>query len=140
MNLEQIYTELIREHNKNPINKGEMEDATVSERGHNPSCGDDITLHLKIEDNTVVKASFTGVGCAISQASTSMMIELVEGKTLEEAKKLLEVFLGMIRKETDDKELEILGDAIVLQNISNMPARVKCGTLPWHTLKIAIEE
>src|SRR5699024_11160208 len=127
MNLEQIYTELIREHNKNPINKGEMEDATVSERGHKPRCGDDITLHLKKEDNTFVKASFTGVGCAISQASTSMMIELVEGKTLEEAKKLLEVFLGMIRKETDDKELEILGDAIVLQNISNMPARVKCG-------------
>ncbi len=140
MNLEQIYTELIREHNKNPINKEEMEDATVSERGHNPSCGDDIILHLKIEDNIIVKASFTGVGCAISQASTSMMIELIEGKSLEEAEKLLEVFLKMIRKENENEELEILGDAIVLQNISNMPARVKCGTLPWHTLKIAIEK
>ena len=140
MNLEQIYTELIREHNKNPINKEEMEDATVSQRGHNPSCGDDIILHLKIENNTIVKASFTGVGCAISQASTSIMIELIEGKSLEEAKKILEVFLKMIRKETEDEELEILGDAIVLQNISNMPARVKCGTLPWHALKVAIEK
>lgn len=140
MNLEQIYTELIREHNKNPINKREMEDPTVSERGHNPSCGDDITLHLKIEDNIVKEASFTGVGCAISQASTSMMIDLIEGKAVEEAKELAEVFLKMIRKEADGKEIEILGDAIVLQNISNMPARVKCGTLPWHTLKIAIEK
>lgn len=140
MNLEQIYTELIREHNKNPINKREMEEPTVSERGHNPSCGDDITLHLKIEDNIVKEASFTGVGCAISQASTSMMIDLIEGKAVEEAKELAEVFLKMIRKEADGKEIEILGDAIVLQNISNMPARVKCGTLPWHTLKIAIEK
>src|SRR5699024_8762214 len=140
MNLEQIYTELIREHNKSPINKEEMKDATVSERGHNPSCGDDIILHLKIENNIILKASFTGVGCAISQASTSMMIELIEGKSLEEAEELLEVFLKMIRKETEDEELEKLGDAIVLQNISNMPARVKCGTLPWHTLKIAIEK
>lgn len=141
MSLNEIYTELIRFHNKNPKNRKEIPNATVKERGHNPSCGDDITLHLKIEGDIVVDAGFTGVGCAISQASTSMMIDLIKGKKLEDVEKIIETFLGMIRKEIDDEnELSILGDAAYLKNISNMPARVKCGVLPWHSLKIALEK
>lgn len=141
MSINQIYTELIREHNKNPINKKEMSDATISEKGHNPSCGDEITLHLKVDNDTIVDASFSGVGCAISQASTSMMIDIMKGKTVNEAEKIANIFLRMIRKEIDDEEdLSILGDAVFLENISNMPARVKCGVLPWHTLKISLEK
>lgn len=141
MDLNQIYTELIREHNKNPINKIKMLDATISEKGHNPSCGDEIILHLKVKEDTIVDASFSGIGCAISQASTSMMIDLIRGKKIDEAEKIVDIFLKMIRKEIDNKEeLEKLGDAIFLKNISNMPARVKCGVLSWHTLKIALEK
>jgi len=141
MSLNEIYTELIRFHNKNPRNRKEIPNATIKERGHNPSCGDDITLHIKIEGDIVIDAGFTGVGCAISQASTSMMIDLIKGKRLEEIEKILETFLGMIRKEKDgENELSILGDAAYLKNISNMPARVKCGVLPWHSLKIALEK
>ena len=85
--------------------------------------------------------AFTGQGCAISQASTSMMIDLIKGKDKEEALKLVETFIGMIKREINDEdELEALEDAIVLKNISNMPARVKCAVLAWHTLKEAISE
>lgn len=141
MSLNEIYTELIRFHNKNPRNRKEIPNATIKERGHNPSCGDDITLHIKTDGDIVIDAGFTGVGCAISQASTSMMIDLIKGKRLEEIEKILETFLGMIRKEIDDEsKLSILGDAAYLKNISNMPARVKCGVLPWHSLKVALEK
>lgn len=141
MDLNSIYTQLIMEHNKSGHNKKSLINPDITERGHNPSCGDDITLELKLEGNIIKDASFTGHGCAISQASTSMMIDLINGITLEEALNLVETFIGMIKKEiTDEKELEKLEDAIVLQNISNMPARVKCAVLSWHTLKEAVEQ
>lgn len=139
MDLNSIYTQLIMEHNKSGHNKRALCNPDVCERGHNPSCGDDITLELKLNGNVIEDASFEGVGCAISQASTSMMIDLIKGKTVDEALEMVERFLGMIKKEiTDEKELEKLGDSIVLQNISNMPARVKCAVLSWHTLKEAV--
>ena len=141
MSLNEIYTELIRYHNKNPRNKKDIPNATIKERGHNPSCGDDITLQIKTEGDIVVDAGFTGVGCAISQASTSMMIDLIKGKKIEEIDSVLDTFLGMIRKDIDDEsKLSVLGDAVYLKNISNMPARVKCGVLPWHSLKLALEK
>lgn len=139
MDLNSIYTQLIMEHNKSAHNKRALLDPDITEHGHNPSCGDDITLELKLDGNIIKDASFTGMGCAISQASTSMMIDLIKGITIEEALNLVEIFIGMIKKEvTDEKELEKLEDAIVLQNISNMPARVKCAVLAWHTLKEAV--
>lgn len=139
MDLNSIYTQLIMEHNKSSHNKRALLDPDITEHGHNPSCGDDITLELKLDGNIIKDASFTGVGCAISQASTSMMIDLIKCITIEEALNLVEIFIGMIKKEvTDEKELEKLEDAIVLQNISNMPARVKCAVLAWHTLKEAV--
>jgi nitrogen fixation protein NifU and related proteins len=139
MDLSQIYTELIMEHSQNKLNKRHLDCASCSERGHNPSCGDDIELELKFDGNIIEEAAFTGSGCAISQASTSMMIDLITGKSKEEALELVETFIGMIKRDiTDDKELEVLEDAMVLKNISNMPARVKCAVLAWHTLKEAI--
>ena len=131
-----LYTEVIGEHSRSPENKGELAAATVRERGHNPSCGDEITLELLIEGDIIKDAAFTGVGCAISQASTDIMIDLMRGKTVEEAKRLAELFTSMIKREvTDDAALEELDEAIALKNISNMPARVKCAVLAWHTLE-----
>jgi len=141
MDLNSIYSQLIMEHNQSGHNKRSLKEASHRERGHNPSCGDDITLELKIEEDTIVDASFTGIGCAISQASTSMMIDLIKGKSKKEAMTFVELFISMIKREiSDDKELEILEEAIVLKNISNMPARVKCAILAWHTLKEIINE
>ena len=141
MDLSALYTELILEHSRSGEHKRELSVPTCSHRGHNPSCGDDITLQLKIKDGQIEDASFQGVGCAISQASASMMIDLIKGRGLDEATKLAETFLGMIKKEvTDEKELEGLEDLIVFQSISNMPARVKCAVLAWHTLKEALSE
>lgn len=131
-----LYTEVIGEHSRSPENKGELAAATVRERGHNPSCGDEITLELQIEGGIIKDAAFTGVGCAISQASTDIMIDLMRGKTVEEAQRLAQLFTSMIKREvTDDAALEELDEAIALKNISNMPARVKCAVLAWHTLE-----
>ena len=136
-----LYTEVIGEHSRSPENKGELAAATVRERGHNPSCGDEITLELQIENGIIKDAAFTGVGCAISQASTDIMIDLMRGKTVEEAQRLTHLFTSMIKREvTDDAALEELDEAIALKNISNMPARVKCAVLAWHTLEDVLKK
>ena len=136
-----LYTEVIGEHSRSPENKGELAAATVRERGHNPSCGDEITLELQIEGGVIKDAAFTGVGCAISQASTDIMIDLMRGKTVEEAQRLAQLFTSMIKREvTDDAALEELDEAIALKNISNMPARVKCAVLAWHTLEDVLKK
>lgn len=141
MDLSQIYTELIMEHSQSAHNRKHLDRVDACERGHNPSCGDDITLEVKFNGDIIEEAGFTGSGCAISQASTSMMIDLITGKSKKEALDLVETFISMIKREiTDDKELERLEDAMVLKNISNMPARVKCAVLAWHTLKEAIDK
>ncbi len=141
MEMDQLYTELILEHNQDKRNKRLLDVFTTSEHGHNPSCGDDLTLQVNVENGVVKDAAYTGSGCAISQASASMMIDIITGKTIEEAFRLVDLFLGMIKKEvTDDEELEELEDAIALKNISNMPARVKCAVLAWHTLKEALKK
>lgn len=139
MNLNEIYTDTINDHSRSGHNKHHL-DGAVCERGHNPSCGDDITLELVFDGDSICDAAFEGSGCAISQASTSIMIDLIKGRTIEEALHLTELFLGMIRRENKDDALleEELQEAYILKNISNMPARVKCAVLAWHTLKQAI--
>jgi nitrogen fixation NifU-like protein len=140
MELDSIYTELILEHSRHSHNRKHLEHPDWCERGHNPSCGDDITLEVKIKGNRIEEAAFVGSGCAISQASTSIMIDLINGKSIKEAKELAEKFLAMIKNTiTDERELEVLEDALALKNISHMPARVKCAVLAWRTLKEAIE-
>jgi nitrogen fixation NifU-like protein len=141
MDMNQLYSDIILEHNQNPENKHELNPFNLEEHGHNPSCGDDITLRADIEDGIIKDAAYTGHGCAISQASTDMMIDLIKGKSVDEAMRLVDLFLDMIKREiTDDEQLEELEDAIALKNISNMPARVKCAVLAWHTIKEAIEK
>jgi nitrogen fixation protein NifU and related proteins len=141
MDLNDIYTQLIMEHSASKHNRRKLDGEVLSEKGHNPSCGDEITLEVKLNGDIIEDLAFTGQGCAISQASTSMMIDLIKGKDKNEALELVETFIGMIKREIDDEEkLEELEDAIVLKNISNMPARVKCAVLAWHTLKEAMDK
>ena len=140
-NMNELYSDIILEHNQSQANKRLWDVANISEHGHNPSGGDDITLQADIQDGVVKDAAYTGHGCAISQASADIMIDLIKGKSVEEALRLVDLFLDMIKREiTDDDELEELEDAIALKNISNMPARVKCAVLAWHTLKAALEK
>ena len=140
MSLADIYTELIAEHSRSTTNKHHLEHASCSEKGHNPSCGDEITLELDVKDGIIRDAAFTGVGCAISQASTSMMIDLIKGESVEKAEHLAKLFIAMIKGEvTDEEELEELDEAMALKNISTMPARVKCAVLSWHTLGTALK-
>lgn len=134
--LSSIYTDIVMEHSTATYNKHKIENATDNEHGHNPSCGDDITLEIIMEGDIIKDLAFTGHGCAISQASTSIMIDLFKGKSKEEALKMIDIFLRMIKREDiSEEELDKLEDARALQNISNMPARVKCAELAWYTMQ-----
>lgn len=139
--IEQMYNEIIMEHSMNSYNKRKLDKADFEEMGHNPNCGDEISLEVKINGNVIEDMAFSGHGCAISQASTSVMIDTLKGKTIEEAKEIIKTFIGMIKREIkDDKELEKLEEAIAFKNVSNMPARVKCALLAWHTIEDMINK
>ncbi len=134
--LSNVYNELIMEHSMNSYNKKKLENADYCEIGHNPNCGDEITLELKLNGDIIEDMAFSGHGCAISQASTSIMIDVLKGKTVEEAKEIINTFINMIKRETkNDEELEKLEEAIAFRNVANMPARVKCALLAWHTIE-----
>lgn len=134
--LSDVYNDLIMEHSMNSYNKKELEGATCCKMGHNPNCGDEIKLEVKINGDMIEDLAFTGHGCAISQASTSIMIDTLRGKKIKEAKEIVKTFIEMIKRETkDENELKKLEDAIAFKNISNMPARVKCALLAWHTIE-----
>ena len=140
-NLESMYTDIIMEQSTATYNKHELNDKTDSEHGHNPSCGDDITLEIKMDGNKISDLAFTGHGCAISQASTSIMIDVLKGKSKEEALKLIKIFLKMVKRENvSEEELDSIEDARALQNISNMPARVKCAELAWYTMEKLLDK
>ena len=137
MDVKSLYAEILNEHNISPNNKGVLDDATLTLQGVNPSCGDNIYLQLKIDDKGVITSgTFNGSGCAISQASVDMMLDNIIGKTKEEALAQADLFMDMIQgKEKDQEKLEVLDEAAALQNISFMPARVKCAVLGWHTMQ-----
>ena len=131
-----IYTAALMQHNSHPDYKYEMEGCTCSHEGVNPSCGDELTLQLRIEDGVIEEASFVGSGCAVSQASADMMADLITGETVEEAKRLVGLFLGMIKGEAlSEEDKKDLDEAAELESISRMPARVKCAELAWRTLE-----
>lgn len=144
MNLEKIYQQTILEYSSRKDLKKEIEEPTYIERGHNPNCGDDLTLEVKLNENIIEDASFLGNGCAISSASTAMLIDLIKGKTIEEAKEKVDLFFKMMSLEDGEKltneEAKKLGDAVLMEYVSKMPARVKCATLSWHSLKVIVEK
>ena len=125
----------------NSPHKHLLENETCNAHGHNPNCGDDITLHIKLLNNVIDDLSFSGSGCAISQSSTSIMIDTLKGKTIDEAKQIANIFVKMIdREELLPEEKKLLGEAVAFQNVANMPARVKCALLAWKTLKQKLDE
>ena len=134
-----FYNEILTDHNLHPMHKHALPDSNMQLEGVNPSCGDDIILNLKVEDGKIVDGSFTGDGCAISQASADIMLDLIIGREVEEAERLKESFLHMIKGEATDEEMELLEEAGALADISHMPARVKCAVLGGHTLENMLE-
>ena len=135
-----FYNEILTEHNVRPEFKFDLPDATLKLEGVNPNCGDDIGLNLKVEDGVIQDASFSGDGCAISQASADIMIGMILGKTKEEALHLSDLFLKMIKGTATEEEIEELEEASALKDIAHMPARVKCAVLGWRTLREALEK
>ena len=134
-----FYNEILSERHMRPLYKRKLPTANFILEGINPSCGDDIILNLNIENGKISEGSFEGSGCAISQASVDMMLDLVIGKTKDEALHLADIFLRMIKGEASEEELSELDEASVLRDISHMPARVKCAVLGWRTLKEILE-
>ena len=135
-----FYNEIITDHNIHPVHKKKIEGANLSLEGVNPSCGDDITLSLKVENGEVVDGGFEGDGCAISQASADMMLDLIIGRSVDEAKSLGEIFHRMITGSITEEEHEELEEAGILQDIAHMPARTKCAVLGWHTMDEMLKE
>ena len=135
-----FYNEILIEHNLHPEHKHDLPDANLVLEGVNPSCGDDIWLKLKVEDRMITDGAFVGDGCAVSQASADMMLDLIIGKSKEDALKLADIFFGMIKGEVSDEELDSLEEASVLKDVAHMPARVKCAFLGWHTMEEMLKE
>jgi len=139
MDLRELYQEIIIDHNRNPRNHHAMDEATTQANGFNPLCGDKLTVYIKIDNNIVTDVSFVGCGCAISQASASLMTEAMRGKTLAEAQILFERFHAMLTTE-EDTFSGSLDKLAVLAGVKAYPARVKCATLAWHTLHAALSK
>lgn len=134
--MEQIYKEVIVERSRRPRHRGVVDPRTHLQEGVNPSCGDELTLTMRVEDGRVAAAAFEGSGCAISQASADLMVEALEGRTVAEARALARSFKAMLRGEEgagDD-----LGELRALEGVRRLHARVKCATLPWTTLERAL--
>ena len=135
-----FYNEILTEHNLHPEFKHDLPDADIVLEGVNPSCGDDIFLKLKLDGDVIADGAFVGDGCAISQASTDIMLGMVIGRKKDEALHLGELFFKMIRGEATEDELEELEEASALQDIAHMPARTKCAVLGWRTLKTLVQD
>ncbi|MBP5453810.1 MAG: SUF system NifU family Fe-S cluster assembly protein [Lachnospiraceae bacterium] len=133
-----FYNEILTEHNVSPLHKHEIENPDIVLEGVNPSCGDDIFLKLKVKDGLIADGGFVGDGCAISQASADIMLDQIIGMKTEDALKMGELFMKMMKGEATEEEIESLDEASALRDIAHMPARVKCAVLAWHTLKEAL--
>ncbi|MCB1898635.1 Fe-S cluster assembly sulfur transfer protein SufU [Cognatazoarcus halotolerans] len=134
-NLRELYQEVIFDHNRQPRNFHEMPEADHQADGHNPLCGDQLTVFLRIEDGRIADASFVGHGCAISTASASLMTEAIKGKPVDEVEALFRDFHAMLTDTPPDRDF---GKLAVLGGVREFPARVKCATLAWHTLHNAL--
>ena len=137
--LSELYQQVILDHNKKPRNFRRLADATQTAEGFNPLCGDQLTVDLRVEDDRIEEAAFEGSGCAISKASASMMTQAVKGRSREEAEKLFGEFHRMVTGELDEeREENSLGRLKIFAGVREYPARVKCASLPWHTLHAAL--
>ena len=137
--LNDLYREILLEHNSKPHNFRKMEEATQSAEGFNPLCGDMITVFLSVSDGVINDVSFQGSGCAISRASASMMTQSVKGKPTREAEETFEAFRSMMTNLDAELDYDILGDLESLSGVIEFPTRIKCAVLAWHTLRAAME-
>ena len=139
--LDELYQEVILDHNRSPRNFRAIADANRKAQGYNPLCGDHVTVYLKLEDSVIKDISFQGSGCAISKASASMMTAELKGKSETEAKKLFENVHKMLTGESENERdgTGEVGKLAILSGVSKFPARVKCATLAWHTVKSALK-
>jgi nitrogen fixation protein NifU and related proteins len=137
VSLDDLYKEVILDHYKAPRNKRPLVEATVSKHKNNPLCGDEITIHARLDDGTVAEIVFEGQGCSISQASASMLTEAVQGKTVEDASRLAGQFRGMMEGAVEPDEDEF-GDLIALKGVVKYPVRIKCAVLGWDVLQEAL--
>ena len=141
MELDELYQEIILDHSKRPRNYGELANANLHASGDNPSCGDEIQIHLYLNKNGIVEdIKFTGQGCAISQASASLMTQKIKGKSKEEALALLQEFQKMLVDVEETAPSSQLGDLGILQGVRKFPQRVKCATLAWQALRACLEK
>ncbi|HAT8178575.1 TPA: SUF system NifU family Fe-S cluster assembly protein [Legionella pneumophila] len=139
MELRELYQEIIIDHNRNPRNHHAMEDATTEAKGFNPLCGDKLTVYLKLQDDLIRDVSFVGCGCAISQASASLMTDALKGKSIKEAHELFHRVHRMLTQDEEDYLIS-MDKLTVLAGVKAFPARVKCATLAWHTLEAALNK
>lgn len=137
MALDDIYKEVILDHYKNPRNKREIAEASITCSRNNPLCGDEITVFVHAEDDKVLEVSFVGQGCSISQSSASMMTEAVAGKPVEDVRQLIHDFRAMMAGDLDPSEDEF-GDLVALKGVVKYPIRIKCAVLAWDTLQEAL--
>ncbi len=138
--LTDLYQEVILDHNKSPRNYGEPDSFNRDAVGHNPLCGDRIRLYLQLDDDRITDVAFQGSGCAISQASASLMTEALKGMAVAEFEKLFGTFHSLVTGKTVEGSQEELGKLVVFSGVSQYPVRVKCATLPWHTLRAALNQ
>lgn len=137
--LNELYQEILLEHNNKPRNYRRLPDANRQADGYNPLCGDRITLYLRVEDDVIADAGFQGVGCAISRASASLLTQSVKGRTLAWAAELFDGFHAMLTEPEAEVDYDALGDLEMLSGVAAYPTRIKCAILPWHTLNAAME-
>ena len=139
--LSELYQQVILDHNKKPRNFRKLETSNHSAEGFNPLCGDQLTVYLNLEDDQVKEVAFEGSGCAISKASASMMTQAVKGKSKEQAEELFKEFHSMVTGELDEETDEnSLGNLRIFAGVREFPVRVKCATLPWHTMHAALNK
>ena len=140
MDLQELYKEVILDHNKNPRNKGRVADANRHASGYNPLCGDMVALTLHTEGDKVTEIAFDGEGCAISTASASMMTEAIKGKTIEKAEEIFRAFQKMVTSQGEEPEIsEALDEELhAFAGVRALPVRIKCAILPWHALHAAL--
>jgi nitrogen fixation NifU-like protein len=139
VSLNDLYKEVILDHYQNPRNHGRLESPDVATRGHNPLCGDEIELSLKLDGERLTELGFAGRGCSISQASASMMTESVKGHTIAESQALAETFKGVMTGGGEPDGLADNEELLALQGVKRYPVRVKCALLPWTALLEAVE-
>lgn len=136
--LRELYQEVILDHNKRPRNRGRVEEPTNEADGHNPLCGDQVHVTIHTQNGLIDAIAFEGQGCAISTASASLMTEAVKGKTIEQAEAIFREFQDMVTSPNSEETHDDLGSLVALAGVREYPVRIKCATLPWHTLHAAL--